>query len=156
MACNGLERSLGSQPEVEAGSLWRKHQILATSPVVSDKGPGPLALQKRIPTKMESSEASIYLEEKKSTVCVGRHTGRVRERLVESCPRSGFSSVAQSCPTLCNPMDCSKPGLPVHHQLPKFTQTHVYRVGNAIQSSHPLLSPSSPTFNLSQHQGLFK
>ena len=61
------------------------------------------------------------------------------------------NSVAQSCPTLCDPMDCSMPGLPVHHQLPEFTQTHVHRIGGAIQPSHPLLSPSSPTFNLSQH-----
>ena len=66
-----------------------------------------------------------------------------------------FSSVAQSCPTLCNPMDCSTPGLPVHHQLLEFTQTHVYWVGDAIQPSHPLSSPSSSAFNLSQHQGLF-
>ena len=67
-----------------------------------------------------------------------------------------FSSVAQSCPTLCDPVDCSTPGLPVHHQLPEFTQTHVHWVGDAIQPSPPLLSPSPPTFNLSQHQGLFK
>ena len=67
-----------------------------------------------------------------------------------------FSSVAQSCPTLCNPMDCSTPGLLVHHQLPEFTQTHVHWVGDAIQPSHPLLSPSPLDFNLSQHQGLFK
>ena len=67
-----------------------------------------------------------------------------------------FSSVAQLCPTLWDPMDCSTPGLPVHHQLPEFTQTHVYWVGDAIQPSHPLSSPSPPTFNLSQHQGLFK
>ena len=67
-----------------------------------------------------------------------------------------FSSVAQSCPTLCNPMDCSMPGLPVHHQLPEFTQTHVHWVGDTIQPSHPLLSPSSPTFNFPQHQGLFQ
>ena len=67
-----------------------------------------------------------------------------------------FSSVAQSCPTLCNPMDCSTPGLPVHHQLLEFTQTHVYWVGDAIQPSHPLSSPSPPPFNLSQHQGLFQ
>ena len=67
-----------------------------------------------------------------------------------------FSSVAQSCPALCNPMNRSTPGLPVHHQLPEFTQTHVHWVGDAIQPSHPLLSPSPPTFNLSQHQGLFK
>ena len=67
-----------------------------------------------------------------------------------------FSSVAQLCPTLCNPMDCSTPGLPVHHQLPEFTQTHVHWVGDAIQPSHPLLSPSPPAFNLSQHQVLFQ
>ena len=67
-----------------------------------------------------------------------------------------FSSVTQSCPTLWNPMDCSMPGLPVHHQLPEFTQTHVHWVGDAIQSSLPLLSASPPAFNLSQHQGLFK
>ena len=67
-----------------------------------------------------------------------------------------FSSVAQSCLTLCDPMDCSTPGLAVHHQLPEFTQTHVHWVGNAIQPAHPLLFPSSPAFNLSQHQGLSK
>ena len=67
-----------------------------------------------------------------------------------------FSSVAQSCLTLCNPVDCSTPGFPVHHQLPEPTQTHVHRIGDAIQPSHPLLSPSPPAFNLSQHQGLFQ
>ena len=67
-----------------------------------------------------------------------------------------FSSVAQSCLTLFDPMDCSTPGLPVHHQLPEFTQTHVHWVSDAIQPSHPLSSASPPTFNLSQHQGLFK
>ena len=66
------------------------------------------------------------------------------------------SSVAQSRLTLCEPTDCSAPGLPVHHQLLEPTQTHVHRVGDAIQPSHPLSSPSPPTFNLSQHQGLFK
>ena len=67
-----------------------------------------------------------------------------------------FSSVAQLCPTLCDPMNRSTPGLPVHHQLPEFTQTHVHRVGNAIQPSHPPSSPSPPAFNLAQHQGLFQ
>ena len=67
-----------------------------------------------------------------------------------------FSSVAQSCPTLCGPMDCSMPGLPVHHQLPEFTQTHVHRVSDAIQPSHPLSSLSPPAPNPSQHQGLFQ
>ena len=65
------------------------------------------------------------------------------------------SSVTQSCLTLCNPMDCSTPGLPFHHQLPEFTQAHVHWVGDAIQPSHSL-SSSSPAFNLSQHQGLFQ
>ena len=67
-----------------------------------------------------------------------------------------FSSVAQSCLTLWDPMDCSTPGLPVHHQLLEFTHTHVHWVSDAIQPPHPLLSPSAPSFNLSQHQGLFK
>ena len=67
-----------------------------------------------------------------------------------------FSSVAQLCPTLCDPIDCSMPGFPVHHQLPEFTQTHVHWVGDAIQASHLLLSPSPPTLNFSQHKGLFQ
>ena len=64
------------------------------------------------------------------------------------------SSVTQSCPTLCDPMNCSMPGLPIHHQLPEFTQTHVHRVSDAIQPSHPLSSPSPPAPNPSQHQSL--
>ena len=67
-----------------------------------------------------------------------------------------FSSVAQSCLTLCNTMDCSMPGLPAHYQLLELAQTHVHQVGDAIQPSHPLSSPSPPAFNLSQHQSLFK
>ena len=65
-----------------------------------------------------------------------------------------ISSVAQSCLTICNPMDCCTPGLPVHHKLPEFT--HVHRVSDAIQPFHPLSSPSPSIFNLTQHQGLFK
>ena len=67
-----------------------------------------------------------------------------------------FSSVAQSCPTLWNPMNCSTPGFPVHHQLPEFIQTCIHRVSDAIQASHPLSSPSSPAPNPSQHQSLFQ
>ena len=66
-----------------------------------------------------------------------------------------LSSATQLCPTLCDPMDCSMPGFPVRHQLLEPTQTHVHRIGDAIQPSHPLLSPSPPTFNLSQHKGFF-
>ena len=69
---------------------------------------------------------------------------------------SSVNSVTQLCLTLCNPMDCSMPGFPVHHQLPEFTQTHVHQVSDAIQPSHPLSSLSLPTFKLSQHQGLFQ
>ena len=67
-----------------------------------------------------------------------------------------FSSVTQLSPNLCGPMNCSMPGLPVHHEHPEFTKTHVYWVSDAIQQSHPLLSPSPPACNFSQHQGLFK
>ena len=67
-----------------------------------------------------------------------------------------FSSVTQSCPTICDPMNRSTPGLPVYHQLPEFTQTHVHQVSDAIQPSHPLSSPSPPALNPSQHQSLFQ
>ena len=67
-----------------------------------------------------------------------------------------YSSVIQSCPTLCDPMNCSMPGLSVHHQLPEFTQIHVHRVDDAIQPSHPLSSPSPPAPNPSQHHSLFQ
>ena len=67
-----------------------------------------------------------------------------------------FSSVAQSCPTFWDPMNHSTPGLPVHHQLPEFTQTHIHRVSDAIQPPHPLSSPSPPASNASQHQSLFQ
>ena len=80
----------------------------------------------------------------------------LEQSLLKSLYSVQFSSVAQSCPTLCDPMDFSTPGLPVHHQLLEFTQTHVHWVGDAIQPSHPLSSPSPPTFNLSQHQDLFQ
>ena len=70
--------------------------------------------------------------------------------------RNQFSSVSQSCSTLCDPMNCSTPGLPVHHQLLEFTQTHVHQVGDVIQPSHPVSSPYSPATNPSQHQSLFQ
>ena len=69
---------------------------------------------------------------------------------------SSVSSVTQPCPTVCDPMNCSKPGLPVHHQLPEFTHTHIHRVRDAIQPSHPLSSSSPPAPNPSQHQSLFQ
>ena len=81
-----------------------------------------------------------------------------KTKIMASGPISSvqFSSVAQSCPTLCNPMNRSTPGLPVQHQLPEFTQTHIHRVSDAIQPSHPLSSPFPPAPNPSQHQSLFQ
>ena len=89
---------------------------------------------------------SIKLEEKYdllSFILIGIRSDQIR-------------SVTQSCPTLCNPMNCSTPGLPVHHQLPEFTETHIHRVSDAIQPSHPLSSPSPLAPNPSQHQSIFQ
>ena len=84
----------------------------------------------------------------------------VEQKILEkgkiTCLSVQFSSVAQSCPTLCDPMNHNTSGLPVHHHLPEFTQTHVHRVGDALQPSHPLSSPSPPAPNPSQHQSLFQ
>ena len=83
----------------------------------------------------------------------------IREGITLVCHNSHFnpfSSAAQSCPTLCDPMECSMSGFPVHHQLLELTQIHAHQVGDAIQPSHPLSSPSPPAFNLSQHQSLFQ
>ena len=88
-----------------------------------------------------------------SLICCPSHPHISLQHLPQTAIIICFSSVAQSCLTLCNPIDCSMPGLPVHHQLPELTQTHVHRVGDAI---HPLLSPSPRAPNPSQHQGLFK
>ena len=77
-------------------------------------------------------------------------------KLVRKDSSVQFSSVTQSCPTLCNPMDCSTPGFPVYHQLPELAQTHVHWVSDAVQPFHPLSSPFPPTFKLPQHQGLFQ
>ena len=85
-----------------------------------------------------------------SDICIEYHFNMFVKNSVQ------LRSLTQSCLTLCDALDCSTPGLPVHCQLPEFTQTHVHWVGDAIQSSHPQSSPSPPPFNLSQHQGLFK
>ena len=105
-------------------------------------------------------------------ISFSRRSSRPRDRTCISCLAGGpfptepprkpqmllvqFSSVTQSCPTLCNPMNRSMPGLPVHHQLPEFTETHVHRVSDAIQPSHPLSSPSPLAPSPSQHQRLFQ
>ena len=97
-----------------------------------------------------------HYKTKLGTKIINNKNTRVGNRVGELVwEKNQFSSVTQSCPTLCDPMNCSTPGLPVHHQLPE-PQTHVHRVGDAIQPSHPLPSPSRPALNLSQHQGLFQ
>ena len=85
-----------------------------------------------------------------------RPVWRFLKKLEIELPSDQIRSVAQSCLTLCDPMNCSTLGLPVHHQLPEFTETHVHRVSDAIQPSHPLSSPSPPAPNPSQHQSLFQ
>ena len=104
------------------------------------------------------SNSSFYKRDVKTYInTVNCHNIFRRLVWISWCRSSqSVSSVAQSCLTLCNPMNRSTPGLPVHHQLPESTQTHVHRVCDTIQPSHPLLSPSPPAPNPSQHQGLFQ
>ena len=114
------------------------------------------------PLEKEMATHSVFLpgtsHEQRSLVgySLCGHKRQTRHRdWVRSHRREKISSVQFSRDRLCNPMDCSMPGFPVHHQLPEIAQTHVHRVSDAINPSHPLLSPSPPAFNLSQHQGLF-
>ena len=111
-------------------------------------------------TLMAESEElkSLSVKVKEDSEKVGLKLNIQKTKIMASGPISSFqfSSVAQSCPTLCYPMNRSTPGLPLHHQLLEFTQTHVHRVSDAIQPSHPLSSPSPPAPNPSQHQGLFQ
>ena len=94
--------------------------------------------------KEESEKVGLKLNIQKTKVMVSGLISSVQ-----------FSSVSQSCLTLCDPMNCSTPGLPVHHQLPELAQTHAHQVSDAIQPSHPVSTPPPPAFNSSQHQGLF-
>ena len=112
--------------------------------------------------KEESEKAGLKFNIQKTNIMASSPIsswqvyGETMETVTDYFQSVQFSSVAQSCPALCDPMNCSTPGLPVHHQLPEFTQTHVHRVSDAIQPSHPLSSPSLPAPNPSQHQSLFQ
>ena len=110
--------------------------------------------------RAESEEElkSLLMKVKVESEKVGLKLNIQKTKIMASGPISSvqFSSVTQSCPTLCNPMNHSMPGLPVHHHLPEFTQTHVHRVHDAIQPSHPRSSPSPPVPNPSHHQSLFQ
>ena len=118
-----------------------------------------LPRSKRLLISLLQSPSAMILEPPKiKSVTVSTVSPSICHEVMgpDFCASVQFSSVAQSCATLCDPMNCSTPGLPVHHQLPGFTQTHVRQVGDAIQPSHPLLSPSPPAPNPSQHQSLFQ
>ena len=99
---------------------------------------------------MEQHQTTKFLYGKRNNQQIEKNLHLIQQFSVQ------FSSVPRLCLTLYDPMDCSMPGFAVHYQLPELTQTHVHRVGDAIQPSHPLSSPSPPAFNLSQHQGLFQ
>ena len=126
--------------QVESGS--RSHTLLHTT-----AGEGDIRAGK----KKRSREKEERKIEKKGKGEKERGRGEIIKETSDQ-----IRSVAQPCPTLCDPMNHSTPGLPVHHQLPEFTQTHVHRVGDAIQPSHPLSSPSPPAPNPSQHQSPFQ
>ena len=101
---------------------------------------------------------SHWLVFSRQKFCISRHSEVSSSIHIYHHPglTHSLTSVAQSCPNLCDPVNRSTPGLPVHHQLPEFTQTHVHQVSDANQPSHPLLSPSPPTPNPSQHHSLFQ
>ena len=106
-----------------------------------------------------TQDGQVVVERSDRTWSTGEENGKQLQYSYLENPMNSsvqFSSVPQSCPTLRNPMNHSTPGLPVHHQLPEFTQTQVHRVSDAIQPSHPLSSPSPPTLNPFQHQSLFQ
>ena len=110
-----------------------------------------------LPSHSSAQWAKLYALIRALQLSKGKKTNIYTDsRYVFATVHVQFSSVAQLCPTLCDPMNHSTPGLPLHHQLQEFTQTHVHQVSDAIQPSHPLSSPSSPAPNPSQHQGLFQ
>ena len=104
--------------------------------------------------KIQKNQKDIALRNKQEMCRTDIEKIRKYSLKIQNYSSYSYSSVTQSCPTLCDPMNYSTPGLPVHHQLPECTQTHVHRVSDAIQPSHPLSSPSPPAPNPSQHQGL--
>ena len=138
------------------------HRGSSLSPSYTHSGwrPHGWSLLSRVPKQPQEPPGgtpSLLIQQEPACLCSGVHSdwSHLSHMALGLECADCLCSVAQSCPTLCNPMNRSTPGLPVHHQLPEFTQTHVHRVGDAIQPPHPLSSSSPPAFNLSQNQGLF-
>ena len=140
--CASQTITMSACPPEHCLAAWPEHKLhQCRKPLF--KSPGT--------SMIPDSQVCCSLKKKKKK----KDSEQVPWNTVSSRPSQHLSSVAQSCPTLCNPMDCSTPGLPVHHQLPEFTQTHVHQLSAAIQPSQPLSSPSPPAVNLSQNRGLF-
>ena len=114
------------------------------------------ALTQMTPPLWQKAKRNLLMKVKEERERAGLKLNIRKLRSWYLVPSVQFSSVAHSCPTLCDPTDCSTAGFPVHHQLPELPQTHVHPLSDAIQPSHSLSSPSSPVFNLSQYQGLFQ
>ena len=145
-----------------------EHVSLSTSPGLLNTAPASSELQGRTYCSEERTGVKLKKHDSSCAQLVKAATGQLdipNQRSVQipaarfhmySFSSVQFSSVTQSCPTLCDPMNRSTPGLPVHHQLPEFTQSHIHRVSDAIQPSHPLSSPSPPAPNPSQHHSLFQ
>ena len=127
------------------GKQWKHETPFLGSKIAADGDCSHEIKRPLLPTKVCLVKAMVF-----PVVMYGCESWIIKKASVQ------FSSVVQSCPTLCDSMDHNMSGLPDHHQLPEFTQTHVHRVSDAIQPSHPLSSPSPPALNLSQHPGLFQ
>ena len=139
-----------------SSSFPRSSKGLQSSLAIPLPTTSPLPPSPGSPREDQSLSCDVVMSPPQSLMSGAPGQSLVDPGALLKCQSVQFSSVAQSCPTLCDPMNRSTPGLPVHHHLPEFIQTHVHWGGDAIQPSHPLSSPSSPAPNPSQHQSLFQ
>ena len=132
------------------GHLCGSHSLSQALPAMR------LSVSSLLPPNLESFRVMLAFLSQSQTYGLNAYYFSKLFNLYAEFSSVQFSSITQSCPTLCDPMNRSTPGIPVHHQLPEFTQTHIHRVSDAIQPSHPLLSPFPPDPDPSQHQSLFQ
>ena len=136
---------------------WMTHKLESRLPrEISTASDIQITDDTSLMAESEEKPKSLLMKVKEESEKDGLKLNIQKPKSWHRVPSVQFSSVALLCPTLCDPMDCSTPGFPVYHQLPEPTQTHVHHVGDAMQPSHLLSSPSPPAFSLSQHQGLFQ